>query len=88
VEDRLTTYFHPLRGGENGTGWEFGGDIFYSRVYRAIIDLPGVDRIKDNQLVIWLDRLRNDFCRDISIADGALVYSTEHDITVSYTAET
>jgi predicted phage baseplate assembly protein len=88
VEDRLTTYFHPLRGGESGTGWEFGGDIFYSRVYRAIIDLPGVDRIKDNQLVIWLDRLRNDFCRDISIADGALVYATEHAITVSYSTET
>jgi conserved hypothetical protein, phage tail-like region len=88
VDDSLQTYFHPLLGGEDRTGWEFGGDIFYSRVYRAIIDIPGVDRIQNNQLVIWLDRFRNDFCRDTTIEAGALVYSTEHAITVSYSTET
>ncbi len=86
VETRLLDYFHPLRGGESGTGWEFGGDIFYSRVYRAIIDIPGVDRIENNQLVIWLDRFRNEFCRDVTIEPGALVFSTEHAIQVSYDA--
>jgi hypothetical protein len=80
----LTTYFHPLRGGELGTGWEFGRDIFYSDVYRVVLQTPGVDRIANNQLVIWLDQERHDFCRDVPIEDGALLYSTGHDIQVAY----
>jgi len=86
VEERLTAYFHPLRGGELGAGWEFGGNIFYSDVYRVVLQTPGVDRINNNQLVIWLDNERHDFCRDVPIEDGALLYSTEHDIRVSYHA--
>jgi predicted phage baseplate assembly protein len=84
LEERLTTYFHPLRGGELGTGWEFGRDIFYSDVYRVVLQTPGVDRIANNQLVIWLDQERHDFCRDVPIEDGALLYSTGHDIQVAY----
>jgi predicted phage baseplate assembly protein len=84
IEARLTTFFHPLLGGESGTGWEFGRDIFYSDVYRIVLQTQGVDRINNNQLVIWLDNERNDFCRDVPLEDGALLYSTQHDIQVSY----
>jgi hypothetical protein len=84
VEDRLTQYFHPLKGGEEGTGWEFGHDIFYSEVYRVVLQTPGVDRIEENQLIIWLDDERQPFCRDVSIEPGELVYSDGHDIRVAY----
>src|SRR6266545_8410330 len=82
VEDRLLTYFHPLRGGEEGAGWEFGGDVFFSLVYRQVLSVPGVRRIE--QLVIELDGEEQPFCRDVPIEDGALVYSTEHEIVVTY----
>jgi predicted phage baseplate assembly protein len=84
VEQALTTWFDPLKGGADATGWPFGGTIFYSDVYRVILDVPGVARIQDNQLVIWLDNQRQPFCRDVPINDGELVYSQGHNISVSY----
>ncbi|MEW5868201.1 MAG: putative baseplate assembly protein [Chloroflexota bacterium] len=84
VEKKLATYFHPLLGGENGTGWPFGGDIFYSDVYRVLLQQDGVERIENNGLYIWLDNERQAFCQDICIEAGALLYSTAHTIRVSY----
>lgn len=84
IEEGLTNYFHPLKGGATGTGWEFGGEIFYSEVYRIVIQMPGVARIRDNQLVIFLDDERQTFCRDVQINQGELLYSLGHDIKVAY----
>src|SRR5262249_11918216 len=41
VADALTKFFSPLAGGNNKTGWPFGGEIFFSDVYRIIIQTPG-----------------------------------------------
>ena len=84
IDQRLLSYFHPLTGGESGAGWEFGHDIFYSEVYRIVLQTPGVDRVLDNNLFIWLDNQRQEFCRDVTIEEGALVYSEGHDIRVAY----
>ena len=84
VESGLTTYFHPLRGGDRGEGWEFGGPIHYSEVYRVILQTRGVARIRERGLVIWLDDEPREFCSDAETAPGALLYSDEHDIRVSY----
>lgn len=84
VEEALTNYFHPFRGGENQTGWDFGGEIFYSDVYRVVLQTRGVARIRDNQLDIFLENERQTFCRDVAIGAGELLYSEGHDIRVSY----
>jgi predicted phage baseplate assembly protein len=84
VEQALTAWFHPLTGGADGTGWPFGGTIFYSDVYRVVLQVPGVARLLDNQLVIWLDKQRQDFCRDVPLNNGELTYSLAHQISVSY----
>jgi len=84
VTDALTKFFHPLVGGSDGTGWPFGGAIFFSEITRVVLQIPGVARIRDNQLLIWLDKERQLFCRDVSIGPGDLVYSKGHDIRVSY----
>lgn len=86
LEERLATYFHPLTGGEGG-GWPFGGDLFYSQVYRVLLDVPGVERIRDNQLFLRLDGELQEFCRDVALADGALLVSGEHEVTVAYAGE-
>ena len=52
IEAKLLGYFHPLTGGEDGQGWPFGGDIFFSRVYQRVL-VPGVQRIES--VVIELD---------------------------------
>jgi hypothetical protein len=84
VEAALTAYFDPLKGGDDGGGWPFGGAIYYSNVYRVVLAVPGVSRIQDNNLVIWLDNLAQQFCRDVPINPGELVYSNGHQITVAY----
>ncbi|MBI5877229.1 MAG: putative baseplate assembly protein [Chloroflexi bacterium] len=86
LEQRLTIYFHPLKGGKYGDGWEFGRHIFYSDVYRVILETPQVDRIQNNQLLMIVDDVRGEFCRDVAIEPGALPYSTGHDLTVTYGA--
>jgi predicted phage baseplate assembly protein len=87
VEQRLADYFHALRGGENGTGWEFGREIFHSQVYRTILDVDGVDRIVDTEeshLVLWLDEEEQPFCLDVPIGVGELLWSDAHDVQTSY----
>jgi predicted phage baseplate assembly protein len=84
AEARLTAYFHPLTGGDAGTGWDFGGAVFFSKVYRVVLETPGVDRIQESQLFIWLDDERQAFCLDVSIHPGELLYTVGHDITVAY----
>ena len=88
VQANLKTFFDPLLGGNDGTGWPFGGTIYYSDVYRVIIQTQGVQRIQDNQLLLLLDDQMQVFCRDVPINPGELIYSDPngHDIQVSYSA--
>lgn len=83
IEGTLLDYFHPLRGGELNTGWEFGGTIFYSRVYQRVFTVPGVQSIA--RLVITLDGEEQLECANIQIDAGALLYSIQHDVQANYT---
>lgn len=40
---RLDEYLHPLRGGPDGKGWEFGRGIFFSDIYSLLEDIDEVD---------------------------------------------
>jgi predicted phage baseplate assembly protein len=86
VQSALTTFFDPLVGGTDGTGWPFGGTIYYSDVYRVILGVSGVQVIQNNQLLIYLDGQMQVFCRDVAINPGELL-STDpngHVVNVSY----
>jgi predicted phage baseplate assembly protein len=83
----LARYFHPLVGGddstadEDGSGWPFGGDIYYSALLQRLM-LPGVRRVKDVE--ITLDRTLYPVCTDVVLAANALLKSGAHEITVQY----
>jgi predicted phage baseplate assembly protein len=81
IERSLLEYFHPLRGGDTGEGWPFGGDIFFSRVYGRV-SVPGVQSVE--RLTIGLDGEEAAPCANVPVCEGELVYSTEHDVRVSY----
>lgn len=81
IEDRLTTYFHPLTGGEDGNGWPFGEDIYFSRVFGKV-SIDGIRSIES--LVISIDGVAAAPCTNITVCDDVLLYSDGHDITVSY----
>jgi hypothetical protein len=89
VQTALTTFFDPLVGGADGTGWPFGGTIYYSDVYRVILDVDGVQRIQDGQLLIYLDGLMQTFCRDVAINPGELLSNDPegHVVNVSYSTQ-
>ncbi|MEI6067225.1 MAG: putative baseplate assembly protein [Methylococcaceae bacterium] len=82
IEQTLLDYFHPLKGGEDRLGWPFGGTIFYSRVYQQVFSIQGVQSIQT--LVVVLDGEAAAVCTDIPILKGALVYSVQHNVQVSY----
>jgi predicted phage baseplate assembly protein len=82
VEQQLATFFDPLHGGRGGDGWPFGGDVHFSEVYRQILDVDGVDRIRG--IGLRLDGERQPDCTDLEIGEGVLVYSDGHAITVAY----
>ena len=71
VQSALNDFFSPLSGGSDGTGWPFGGTIFFSDVYRIILATSGVARIADGQLVIYLDGEPGLFGRDVPICPGS-----------------
>ena len=82
LEARLNSFLHPLTGGPGGLGWPFGGDIYYSDVYRTVIETRDVLRLADGQLAIRVNGELAPFCRDIVICPGELVFSREHRLTL------
>ena len=82
LEARLNSFLHPLTGGPNGLGWPFGGNIFYSDLYRIVIETRDVLRLADGQLAVRVNGELAPFCRDVEICAGELVYSDGHDLTV------
>lgn len=84
IEQSLLDYFHPLKGGEKGDGWPFGGTIYYSRVYQRLLSISGVASISD--LTIVLDGEAQPPCTDIPIQPHALLYSVQHAVVANYDA--
>jgi predicted phage baseplate assembly protein len=85
VEQTIKDYFHPLKGGEDGLGWLFGGAIYYSRVSQRIFTVAGVQSIRT--LIITLDGEETPFCSDVTINEAGLLFSTDPQINVHYSFE-
>ena len=47
----VKTFLDPHHGGEGGTGWPFGRDVFASELYTLIDELPAVDFVSALSLV-------------------------------------
>jgi len=77
----LNAYLHPLTGGEDGSGWKFGGDIYYARLLSRMMVL-GVFRI--GEVRILLDGELQAGCADIHIHPHELLASEQHQVRVDY----
>ena len=84
VSDRLTTWLHPLTGGDDGAGWPFGGTIYASSLLGRILTTPGIARIRDNQVLVELDGERQIFCRDVEVGVGELIHPLTPQLVVGY----
>lgn len=52
VYDEVLRFLDPFVGGEDGTGWPFGQDIFYGDLYERILAVPGVRRAAHLSVVV------------------------------------
>jgi predicted phage baseplate assembly protein len=87
VLDSLKLYFDPISGGEGSTsdnpagGWPFGGDIYYSLLYRRLL-LEGVKRVVT--LTVSIDCEECGPCQDAQLPQGFLLSNGDHAIQVRY----
>ncbi len=84
LQKLLLEYFHPLTGGKDGSGWEFGGTVYFSEVYRRILDTSGVSRLEAGAVTTYVDGQRQPACADIFLSEDELIYSKKHKIIVTY----
>ena len=71
----LEKFLHPLRGGPDGSGWEFGQGFALSALYSAIEQLPGVDHVESIDVA---PQLTNDY---LETGPDQIVASGTHDIS-------
>jgi len=84
LQKMLLGYFHPLTGGKDGTGWEFGGTVYFSEIYRRILDTAGVARLEAGAVITYVDGQRQPACADVPVNADELVFSKKHKIIVTY----
>ncbi|HEY6659991.1 MAG TPA: putative baseplate assembly protein [Pyrinomonadaceae bacterium] len=84
LQKMLLGYFHPLTGGKDGTGWEFGGTVYFSEIYRRILDTEGVARLEAGAVNTYVNGKRQPACSDVLVNADELVFSKKHKIIVTY----
>jgi hypothetical protein len=78
IEDALSRYLHPLTGGLEGLGWDFGRKPHTSDLYVVLEAVRGVDYVKTLIVNEIEDRA------GVVQTGRFLVYSGTHTITVTY----
>jgi len=76
AKQRLDRFFHPLLGGPEGEGWDFGRGVAVSDIYALLEGIDGVDHI-ENLLLEGADD--GDF---VAISPDALVANGTHTINI------
>lgn len=74
IETRLRTFLHPVKGGPQGQGWQFGRNVYISEMYQLLEDTEGVDVVLSivlNDKPAW---------QEVEIGDNELPVSGTHDI--------
>lgn len=71
---QLKEYLHPLTGGNEKSGWEFGRGVHISDVYALLEGIDGVHHVEN--------LLLNDKSEDVEIKEFETVCSGEHRITM------
>ena len=90
--EKLRKYLHPLRGGDEGRGWDFGKLPCLSDLFGLLEVIDGVDYVARLAMTIraYKDRsvliertLRADEAVDFEIPRYAVIFSGRHNITVT-----
>lgn len=78
IYEKLASFLHPLRGGLDNTGWDFGREPYKSDFYSLIESIPGVSHIRT------LNVLEVEDLPGVKTTGRFLVYSGEHSISLVF----
>ncbi|MEW6733651.1 MAG: putative baseplate assembly protein [Acidobacteriota bacterium] len=87
INDALTRFLHPITGGNDGYGWEFGRKPHHSDIYRLLFPIEGVNYIRKlaitfkNELGIIVPV---DTEAEPAKNDYSLIYSGTHTISMIF----
>ena len=73
IRKQLKAYLHPLTGGNEGRGWEFGRGVHISDVYALLEGIKDVDHV---------DNLELNDGKGVYVGESQTVCSGEHKITM------
>lgn len=80
----LYSYFHPIRGGTDGRGWDFGRSVSQGEAYSVLQSVPGVEAVE--QVRIYpaspIEGTRDAEVQTLTVEPNALVYSWGHQVNV------
>jgi hypothetical protein len=79
IEEALTRFLDPRRGGPDGLGWPFGRDVYRSEILQLIDGVHGVDHVLELTLMAGGGQSR---CGNISLCPTWLVTPGKHEIEV------
>lgn len=89
----LKKFLHPLTGGLEGEGWDFGRLVCLSDIIAMLESLPNVDHV-DNLAMQLRDTLTNttrtitgDVLLSAALPPYAMIFSGQHDIKVKFKAQ-
>lgn len=87
IIDNLKQFFHPLKGGTEKKGWDFGRSVYISEVYEVIEKTEGVDYVDrlylDASIQIYKLILKNSIKPAVSYPKQSTVGSADGRITFS-----
>ena len=73
----LGAYLHPVSGGDEGSGWDFGREPKRSNLFSLLESVPGVSHVREVRLTLIPDRVGS---RETG---RFLVYSGDHKVTTT-----
>ena len=79
VKKQLEEFLHPLKGGPDQEGWEFGRDLATSDLYALLEAIDEVDHV--GRIVLFLGDSSSD--EQVMVGSDALIASGPHRITMS-----
>ncbi len=82
--DALYAYLHPISGGMESKGWEFGRPVHMGEIYALLQRLPGTELVEDVRLFAAnpITGQRGQAAQRVEVAANALVFSYQHQVRV------
>jgi len=83
--EALKSFLHPLTGGADGTGWEFGRMVCFSEFYSLLEGISEIDHVENVSMILEGDgqtmTFTSESSAEVSIPPYALIYSGKHELT-------